>query len=231
MILNVYKPKGWTSFDVVAKIKKQQNNQKVGHAGTLDPLAEGVLIILTDKDTKRQDDFMKLEKEYETDITFGITSVTDDLELIPHFISSPKLSDIKNKLQEIISKYVGKINQTIPNYSAKKIAGKPMYKWMRGDPQKLNELLETVPMVKKVEVKSITVLNVFEQAFSTDAGEKILPTVSAKIVCSHGTFIRALARDFGHDMGTSAVMTRLVRTRIGEFLVENAESDISTVLF
>jgi len=189
------------------------------------------LLILTDKDTKKQDDFMKLEKEYETDITFGIKSETDDLELIPHFVSCPKLIDIKNKLPEIVSKYVGKIDQTIPNYSAKKIGGKPMYKWMRGDSKKLTALLETGPMVKQVEVKSITVLNIFEKLFQADAGEKLLSTVTARVVCSHGTFIRALARDFGADMGTGAVMTRLVRTRIGDFLVENSKSDISTLLF
>src|SRR5689334_22914829 len=123
MILNIYKPKGFTSFDVVAKVRKQLNIKGVGHAGTLDPLAEGVLVVLTGDDTKKQDEIMVQTKVYEAEITFGAESPTLDLEMKPVVREIPLLSDVEKKLPELFAKYTGEFDQLIPDYSAKKIEG------------------------------------------------------------------------------------------------------------
>src|SRR3989339_2154015 len=100
MILNVYKPKGWTSFDVVAKLKKTLSTKKIGHAGTLDPLAEGVLVVLTDQDTKKQDEFMTLAKEYVAEVSFNAYSPTYDLEVVP--VVLPNSTDIIQQDVELV---------------------------------------------------------------------------------------------------------------------------------
>lgn len=131
MIFNVYKEKNWTSFDVVKKLRSVLGVKKIGHAGTLDPLAEGVLVVLTDKDTKKQDEIMRLDKEYKACIAFGATSPTYDLEGDLTFYDIPAGFDLEKELAVFLPKYIGKFEQTAPPYSAKKVKGKKLYERMR----------------------------------------------------------------------------------------------------
>ncbi|MFC1722401.1 tRNA pseudouridine(55) synthase TruB [Patescibacteria group bacterium] len=214
MILNIYKEKGWTSFDVVAKIRsvltrKEGNKVKVGHAGTLDPLAEGVLIILTHQDTKNQEDFMNKEKEYIAKIGFGSTSESYDLEEDLTFHAISKNLNVEEELKNIIPKYLGDIDQEVPAYSAKKVEGIPLYKKARANGLKNKSL-----PVKRVNIKSIEILEV--------TIEKRMHIVKFDIRCGKGTYIRSLANDFGKDLGVGGVLVELVRTRIGEYAIKDS---------
>jgi len=202
VILNIYKEKNWTSFDVVAKVRGILGEKKVGHAGTLDPLAEGVLVVLTGKDTKKQSTFMKMEKEYVAEIALGFDSDTYDLESDLRFVGIPR-SDLRSDLD----KYIGKIKQTVPPYSAVKVKGQRLYKKARSGNINKDEL-----PVKEIEIYSIDVLEQGE----TEIGSRVVPTAKLIIRCGSGTYIRSLA----HDLG--GVLTGLVRTKVGEYKVENA---------
>jgi tRNA pseudouridine55 synthase len=217
MILNVYKPQHFTSFDVVAKARKQLNTKKVGHAGTLDPLAEGVLVILTDSDTKKQDEIMHQTKVYGAQVIFGAKSPTLDLEFKPTFTKTISLAEVESKLPAILEKYTGEFEQLIPDYSAKKIAGVAMYTLARAGK-------EIKPSTKLVKVDEIKVLKFGETEIECEDGMHKLPFVEVKVTCSHGTFIRALARDFGEDLGCGGVMSKLVRTKVGNYSIENSLS-------
>ncbi len=215
VILNVYKEKGWTSFDVVAKLKNILKVKKVGHAGTLDPLAEGVLVVLTDKDTKKQNEVMKTDKEYKALIAFGAKSPTYDLEGELSFYDVGDSKNIFQKVEKILPKYVGNLEQTVPPYSAKKAGGKKLYRKARS-----GEKLELADLPKnKIDIFNIKV-NEFKEI--TVKGN-VLPAVDLTIVCSHGTYIRSLAHDLGHDLGVGGVLVGLVRTRVGNFRVEDSK--------
>lgn len=216
MILNINKPQNWTSFDVVAKIKGTKKFKKVGHTGTLDPLATGVLVVVTDTDTKRQDVIMKTNKEYLAEIAFGAFTPTYDLEIEPEFTqSAPKLEHIQNKLPSALTKYIGKIQQTVPPYSAKKVDGKELYKSARKGTINLDNL-----PTKEVEISSIDLLDIYMKEL---AGNSI-PHAKLKIKCSPGTYIRSLANDLGKDLETKAVLSSLVRTKVGKYSLENSRS-------
>jgi len=211
--LNVYKEKGWTSFDVVAKIRGLLGGgrkRKVGHAGTLDPLAEGVLIVLTDEDTKKQQGFMELEKEYMCEISFGVTSPTYDLERELTYCSVPKDLDVEKELDNILPRYLGEIQQRVPPYSAVKVQGKPLYKKARAGKVTTDQL----------PLKKITIYNLQKDGFYQ---KNNLPTVKLKINCSKGTYIRSLAHDLGKDLGVGGILVSLIRAKIGDFHVEDAE--------
>ncbi|GIW69642.1 MAG: hypothetical protein KatS3mg101_0389 [Patescibacteria group bacterium] len=215
MILNVYKPKNWTSFDVVAKIRGVLKVKKAGHAGTLDPLAEGVLIVLTGEDTKRQAEFMKLEKEYIAKIAFGAGSPTYDLEVAPTLVAKMPPAEVYKKLQEILSDFVGEIDQVVPSYSAKKIEGKEMYKMVRKGAE--------VPVVKKrVAINSIEIVENGICTIWTNAGLMELPCSTMKVQCSSGTYVRSLAYEMGRKIGTGGVLVSLLRSAVGEYRVENS---------
>lgn len=205
MILNIFKEKNWTSFDVVAKIRSILGERKVGHAGTLDPLAEGVLIILTGRDTKKQGDFLGMEKEYIAEFGLGLDSDTYDLEMLPHSI------DTNINFDKEVKKYVGRVKQKVPSYSAVKVKGKPLYKEARR--VKIDE--SRLP-VKEITIYSIDILDRYKAELETDMGLKMISIVKAKVVCGSGTYIRSLA----HDLG--CVLVSLVRTRIGEFKIEDS---------
>ncbi|MFZ2663795.1 MAG: tRNA pseudouridine(55) synthase TruB [Patescibacteria group bacterium] len=216
MILNIYKEKCWTSFDVVAKIRGMLGKKrKVGHAGTLDPLAEGVLIVLTDEDTKKQNEFMTLKKEYEAKIAFGITTPTYDLEVLPD-VSNKQLSleEILGSLKDLLPKYIGGIDQKVPSYSAVKVDGKRLYKQARS-----GDVDEDKLPVKRVTIYNIKLLNNSVEKIETKGGIKEFPIVTIKIECSSGTYVRSLAHDLGEDLGIGAVLVNLVRTKVGDFKV------------
>ncbi len=203
-VLLIDKPLHWTSFDVVQKLRNIIRIKKIGHAGTLDPLATGLLIICTGKFTKRINEFMAQEKEYTGSITLGATTPTYDLESAPvNFKSIETLTDEKIKAATI--GFTGEIQQIPPAHSAIKIGGKRVYELARqGKEVKLEPRTITI---KEFEITKIE-----------------LPLVHFRVVCTTGTYIRSLANDFGEALGCGAHLSSLCRTRIGEFLNKDAMS-------
>lgn len=203
-LLLINKPLGWTSFDVVNKLRYKLKIKKIGHAGTLDPLATGLLIICTAKMTKRIEEFMGLEKEYTGTFVIGQTTPSFDLETEvtqPVDISSVTEVSIKNAAQLL----TGTISQLPPAHSAIKVGGKRAYKFARQGKE-----VELKP--REVEVSEFEIISV------------VLPMINFRIVCSKGTYIRSLARDLGESLGVGAYLSQLCRTRIGSFKLEDAVS-------
>ncbi|ERM81840.1 tRNA pseudouridine synthase B [Rhodonellum psychrophilum GCM71 = DSM 17998] len=197
------KPFEWTSFDVVKKVRNALQIKKVGHAGTLDPLATGLLIVCSGKKTKSIDTFMGQEKEYTGTYVLGKTTESFDLEREIVDVADPfhlTLEEIENAASQL----TGDIMQIPPAHSAIKIGGKRVYESAR----------------KGIEVK-IDPRPVQVSVFEITRME--LPEIDFRIVCSKGTYIRSLARDLGEILGVGAYMSALVRTRIGEFKLEDAE--------
>ena len=203
-ILLINKPLEWTSFDVVNKLRYKLKIKKIGHAGTLDPLATGLLIICTGKMTKRIEEFMGQEKEYTGKFTIGSTTPSHDLETE---VSEP--TDIAHITSQAIAdatkNFIGNISQLPPMHSAIRIGGKRAYEFARQG--------------KEIELKHRDV--VVSEFEITDVQ---LPHVSFRIVCSKGTYIRSIARDFGNALGVGAYLSELCRTRIGSFLLKDAQS-------
>ncbi|TKK69030.1 tRNA pseudouridine(55) synthase TruB [Ilyomonas limi] len=203
-VLLLDKPLHWTSFDVVKKIRILTKISKVGHAGTLDPLATGLLIVCTGKYTKKINEYMGMEKEYTGSFTLGATTPTYDLESEPQ-----NLTDLSQlSLQEIHDApihFTGDILQVPPMHSAIKREGKPVYLAARKGE---HVVLEPRP----VTIKEFVITKID------------LPKVYFKVVCSTGTYIRSLANDFGKALGVGAYLSSLCRTRIGNFLLGDAWS-------
>jgi tRNA pseudouridine55 synthase len=201
-VLLINKPLEWTSFDVVNKLRYRLKTKKIGHAGTLDPLATGLLIICTGKMTKRINEFQAQEKEYTGKFVLGQSTPSHDLETE---VSEPQdISFIReNHIQEAVKKFIGSIQQVPPMHSAIKVDGKRAYKLARKG--------------KEVELKP---REVFIREFEITSAEK--PVVGFRVVCSKGTYIRSLARDFGQALGTVAYLSELCRTRIGAFKLTDA---------
>lgn len=198
----VNKPYEWTSFDVVKKIRNALKIKKVGHAGTLDPLATGLLIVCAGKKTKSIETFMGQEKEYTGTFVLGKTTESYDLEREVLEVNDPShltLEEVKKAAAEL----TGNIMQVPPSHSAIKIDGKRVYKAAR----KGEEV--------KLEARPVTV-SVFEITGFEN------PEVHFRIVCSKGTYIRSLARDLGDSLNVGAYMSSLCRTRIGDFKLEDA---------
>lgn len=201
-VLLINKPLRWTSFDAVRKIRNLIKIKKVGHAGTLDPLATGLLIVCTGKFTKKINEYMAKEKEYTGSFTLGATTPTYDLESEPGNLQSLE-SITEEKIKAATSPFTGEIMQVPPAHSAIKIDGKRVYELAR----------------KGVEVK-IDPRKVTIHEFEITAIE--LPIVHFRVVCSTGTYIRSLANDFGAALGCGAYLSSLCRTRIGEFTLDKA---------
>ena len=205
-VLLVDKPLRWTSFDVVNKIrnalKKKYGKIKVGHAGTLDPLATGLLIICTGKLTKQIDLYQAQEKEYTGTILLGATTPTLDAEMAPDRIY-PTDHVTPEMIKNAALKFIGDIEQMPPMFSALKVGGETAYKAAREGRE-----LELKPRLVKINEFELTNI--------------ALPEVSFRVVCSKGTYIRSLARDLGIALDSGAYLTSLRRTRIGDFRVEDA---------
>lgn len=201
-VLLINKPLHWTSFDVVRKIRNLIRIKKVGHAGTLDPLATGLLIICTGKFTKKINEYQAQEKEYTGSFTLGAVTPTYDLESEPQNFKSYDIVT-QELLDETVKKFIGEIDQTPPIHSAVKQQGKPVYLAAR----KGHDV--------KLEPKKITI-NEFEIT------KVELPVIFFKVVCTTGTYIRSLANDFGEALGCGAYLSSLCRTRIGKFTLEEA---------
>lgn len=201
-VLLINKPLRWTSFDAVRKIRNTIRIKKVGHAGTLDPLATGLLIVCIGKFTRKINEYMAKEKEYTGTFTLGATTPTYDLESEPENIVPPDKIE-EHTIREKVAQFTGEIMQVPPAHSAIKIDGKRVYELARQGKE------------VKLEPRKITIMN-----FEITAIE--LPVVHFKVVCSTGTYIRSLANDFGAALGCGAYLSSLCRTRIGEFKVEDA---------
>lgn len=202
MIIPIYKPSGPTSFQIISQIKKITGIKKVGHAGTLDPLAEGVLVVgIGRESTKKLFEHLQKEKEYEVLIGFGKVSTTDDSEgekMVQKVTKVPK----KTEVTEAIKKFIGEIWQTPPIYSAVKIDGVESYKKARR-----GEALKLKP--RKVVIKKIDLI------------KYDWPLLKLKVITGPGVYIRALARDLGEVLKVGGFVKELKRERVGEFKIEN----------
>ena len=234
-IILIDKPAGISSFGVVAKVRTKLRNDfghkiKVGHTGTLDPFATGLLILLTGKMTKKSSEFLKLDKVYEATLKLGFTSTTGDLEgEINKYIRTPKdtlsrsiiadaaitkrTSPVTTGARErsekdvslVLDTFIGKITQTPPKFSAIKINGQRAYKLARQGKD------FEIPS-RQIEIYSISIINYD------------YPELKIRVHCSSGTYIRTLAEDIGEKLGTGAYLTALRRTKIGNYNVINAKS-------
>ena len=198
------KPLTWTSFNVVSKVRYLTKVKKVGHAGTLDPLATGLLIVCTGKFTKKINDYMGMPKEYTGTITLGSTTPSFDLETNPeNFKETTHLTE-----QAIIAateQFKGAILQMPPQHSAIKKDGKRLYESAR------------LGIVVEVAARPVTI-------YAFDIVKIEMPVVHFRVACSTGTYIRSLANDFGAALGVGGYMSSLCRTKIGDFNVADATS-------
>lgn len=198
----------WTSFDLVQRVRNSLcrkmgiKKMKVGHAGTLDPLATGLMILCTGKATKQIESFQQEEKEYLATLKLGATTPSFDMETEEDSISD--FSHVtRQQFEEVLNSFLGEINQVPPVFSAVKVNGKRAFEYARNGKD-----LELQP-------KKIVISNIDVEKFN-------LPEVKIRVVCSKGTYIRALARDLGEKLNCGAYLTGLRRTRIGGFRVEDA---------
>lgn len=192
----------WTSFDVVAKLRGITKIKKIGHAGTLDPLATGLLIVCCGTMTKQISTFQEQTKRYTTRIKLGATTKTDDAEAEEENVqSTDHLTEAS--IHEALKKFTGEIAQIPPMFSAIKKNGVPLYKLARKGEEIEREARHVT--VYRLEVVSIE-----------------MPVLTLNIECSKGTYIRSLARDIGTELGVGGYMAALRRTHIGDFSVENA---------
>lgn len=203
-LLLINKPYRWTSFDVVGKLRNSFKpvKLKVGHAGTLDPLATGLLIVCTGKFTKKIDDYQAQEKEYTGTMALGATTPSYDLETEVD-LTFDTSSITEQQIRDNCAQFTGRISQFPPAHSAIKLGGERSYmKARRGE---VSELKSREVTVSEFEISRIE-----------------LPEIDFRVVCSKGTYIRSLVHDFGKALSNGAYLSALRRTRIGEFRIEDA---------
>jgi tRNA pseudouridine55 synthase len=202
VIVNVWKPIGWTSFDVVKKIRGFVKPSKVGHAGTLDPFAEGVLVICIGKMTKKVESLMDHEKEYVATIQLG--AETDTLDTEGKVIKEAKITPLSNKkIESLLSTFLGESDQIPPMYSALKVNGKRLYKLARE-----GKVIERKP--RKITITEIELL------------DNNKDSLKIRVKCGRGTYIRVLASDIANAMNTVGFLKSLVRTQVGDFKQEDS---------
>jgi len=201
-VILIDKPVNWTSFNIVSRVRRLTKVKKVGHAGTLDPLATGLLIVCTGKKTKEISEYQAQRKKYTGIITLGKSSPSMDLATE---ITETVLSDDLNeeKILSVRNKFLGNIEQVPPMFSALKHKGKALYKLARAGKE-----VERTP--RQVEI------------FSFDITKIKLPDLYFEIACSKGTYIRVIADDFGKELGCGGILSLLRRTEIGDYKVDDA---------
>jgi tRNA pseudouridine55 synthase len=202
MVLLINKPLNWTSFDVVNKVRNETRVKKVGHAGTLDPLATGLLILCTGTFTKKIDTYQAQEKEYTGTITLGATTPSYDMETPVDQIFDTSNVNIE-AIHTAAKAFVGTIQQRPPQHSAKKINGERAYHSARQ-----GEVMDMPARAVTISEFTITAIE--------------MPVISFKVVCEKGTYIRSLAYDLGKALNCGAYLSSLCRTRIGDFKLEDA---------
>ena len=202
MILNIYKPPGYTSFSIVKSVKYITSEKKVGHGGTLDPFAEGVLIIGTGKDTKKLSEITQEDKSYEASLSLGVTTSTLDPEGVVVKRKCIPTIEIK-KINKILNSFKGKSIQIPPMYSAKKINGVRLYKLARKNieipREPINIFINTISLIKYKNKKIVF-----------------------NVKCSKGTYVRVLGKDIAEKLGTVGYLNKLVRISVGKFSIEDS---------
>lgn len=202
MIINIYKPVGWTSFDVVKKIRGITKEKKVGHGGTLDPFAEGVLIIGTGKDTKKLSAISSDYKSYMATLKLGEETNTLDVE--GEIVAKSNIPKLTNEfIKNVLNDFLGKQKQIPPMFSAKKIGGKKLYELARK-----NIEIEREPV--DIDIKEIKLIDIINNE------------IVFQVTSSKGTYIRVLGSDIAKALGTVGHLTKLVRQSVGEYFVEEA---------
>lgn len=200
-ILNVYKEKGYTSHDVIAKLRGICRQKKIGHTGTLDPDAEGVLPVCLGNATKLVDLLTDKSKVYEAELILGITTDTQDIS--GTVVSEKEVNAALEEVKGVILSFIGEYDQIPPMYSAIKVNGRKLYELARE-----GKTIERQP--RRVSITDISIMGME------------LPKVFLKVSCSKGTYIRTLCHDIGEKLGCGGVMGRLTRTRVGDYLCEEA---------
>ena len=204
MIINIDKPTGWTSFDVVKKVKKITKHKKVGHGGTLDPFASGVLIIGTESDTKKLTEVTNSDKAYEAQLELGKTTNTLDIE--GEVINTKEIPEFDSlKIESVLNKFLGKQKQIPPMYSAKKHKGVRLYKLARKNITVEREDIEI--SIHNIELVDFT--------------ENVIRFI---VECSKGTYVRVLGKDIANKLKTVGYLTALKRTRVGDYLINDSLS-------
>ena len=204
MIINIDKPIGWTSFDIVKKVKNITKHKKVGHGGTLDPFASGVLVLGTEKDTKKLSSITNSDKSYIAELQLG--KLTNTLDTEGDIIEEGTVPDLnEKKIVKVLNSFLGAQKQRPPMFSAKKHKGVRLYKLAR----------------KKIEVQRDEVdITINDISLVSLLSNKIIFNVD----CSKGTYIRVLGSDIAKSLGTIGYLTNLKRTRVGDFLIEDSVS-------
>ena len=202
MIININKPAGWTSFDVVKKVRGIIKEKKVGHAGTLDPFAKGVLVLGTGPDTKKLTDITMANKTYWAELTLGKATDTQDRDgkIIAEEVV-PELT--KETIAAVLASFDGPQEQIPPMYSAKHVNGQRLYKLARK-----NKTVERVPV--KISIDQISMLDYTE------------PVITFNVTCSKGTYVRVLGSDIAAKLGTVGYLTGLTRTSVGSYHIADA---------
>ena len=202
MIFNIYKPVGWTSFDVVKKIRGITKEKKVGHAGTLDPFAGGVLIIGTNSDTKKLGKISGTIKSYRAVLQLG--EETDTLDLDGKVITVKPVPTLdKNLVESVLNNFIGKYKQIPPMYSAKKVNGVRLYKLARK-----NKTIDREPV--EVNIIDLTLNDIQDKQ------------IDFSVTCSKGTYIRVLGQEIAKKLGTEGHLTQLQRIAVGDFVVQDS---------
>ncbi len=204
MIINIDKPIDWSSFDVVKKIRNITKHKKVGHGGTLDPFASGVLIIGTETDTKTLTSISKSDKTYEAELELGRT--TDTLDTEGNIVDEMQIPEIKsNILVSVLNSFLGSQKQQPPMYSAKKHKGTRLYKLARKN-------IEVDRKDIDININSIDLID-----FKSNS-------IKFRVECSKGTYVRVLGKDIAEKLGTVGYLTSLKRTKVGNYLVNDSIS-------
>ena len=202
MIFNIYKPIGWTSFDVVKKVRNITGKRKVGHGGTLDPFAVGVLIIATNSDTKKLGEISGSIKSYRAVLQLG--EQTDTLDLDGKVIASKPVPTLdKNLVESVLKHFIGKYKQIPPMYSAKKVNGVRLYKLARK-----NKTINREPV--EVNIIDLTLNDIHDKQ------------IDFSVTCSKGTYIRVLGQEIAKKLGTEGHLTKLQRIAVGDFLIQDS---------
>jgi tRNA pseudouridine55 synthase len=202
MIFNIYKPVGWTSFDVVKKIRGITKEKKVGHAGTLDPFAGGVLIIGTNSDTKKLGKISGTIKSYRAELQLG--EETDTLDLDGKVVNTKPVPILdKDLIKSVLKHFIGKYKQIPPMYSAKKVNGVRLYKLARK-----NKTIDRAPV--EVNIIDLTLNDIQDKQ------------IDFSVTCSKGTYIRVLGQEIAKKLGTEGHLTKLQRISVGDFVVQDS---------
>ena len=202
MIININKPTGWTSFDVVKKVRGIIKEKKVGHAGTLDPFAEGVLVLGTGPDTKKLTNIATAKKTYRANLNLG--KATDTLDLDGKISAEAVVPELtKETIASVLASFIGTKEQIPPMYSAKHVNGQRLYKLARK-----NKTIERDPVM--ISIDQISLLNYTE------------PVITFEVICSKGTYVRVLGADIAEKLGTVGHLTALTRIKVGKYNIADA---------